>query len=411
MFFEKLSHNSITHRVRNAIKANRNYDSELVLGVPATYLDREEFYPDAPFLKTAPFLSALIANPNHIGCHTLEDDHGEAMFAGTQEIERELIGLCAEQIFQGKKGQQDGYVAPGGTEANIQAMWVFRNYFQIEMSAKKREIGVVYSEDAHYSMPKGCNLLGLKSYVVPVHPENRQMQHNDIRSTVQKAKQEGVKHLIVVLNMATTMFGSVDKPEDVLPVIKESGLGYLVHVDAAFGGFIYPFTHTHNTLHFGNPEITSISLDGHKMLQTPYGTGIFLIRKGFMHFTQTKEAQYVQGTDFTLCGSRSGANAISIWMILMIHGSAELKVKMISLMHRTLDLKERLEGLGLNCFWEEGMNILTIHSQGFPRKIAEKYYLVPDNWDAPKWWKIVVMDHVGKGVLDHFIRDLEGELA
>ncbi len=31
--------------------------------------------------------------------------------------------------MKGDSGEQDGYVASGGTEANIQAIWIYRNYF------------------------------------------------------------------------------------------------------------------------------------------------------------------------------------------------------------------------------------------------------------------------------------------
>jgi tyrosine decarboxylase/aspartate 1-decarboxylase len=56
------------------------------------------------------------------------------------------------------------------------------------------------------------------------------------------------------------------------------------------------------------------------MAQAPYGTGIFLIRKGLIQHTNTKQASYVEGEDFTLIGSRSGANAVAVWMILVKNG-------------------------------------------------------------------------------------------
>ena len=79
---------------------------------------------------------------------------------------------------------------------------------------------------------------------------------------------------------------------------------------------------------FQNPYLNSITADGHKMLQTPYGTGLFLIRKGYFDYVKTEEAQYIPGKDYTVSGSRSGANAISMWMILQIHGSEGWKYKM-----------------------------------------------------------------------------------
>ena len=35
-----------------------------------------------------------------------------------------------------------------------------------------------------------------------------------------------------------------------------------------------------------------------------------------MDYALTEEASYVQGKDYTICGSRSGASAVALWMIL-----------------------------------------------------------------------------------------------
>ena len=90
MYWEKYSYEKIKHKVFEALSNNTNYNTEKVLGLPGTLLDSEVFYDDAPFLKDAPFLSTLIANPNHIGVHTLGDKH-EDFFKGTHEIEKDLI--------------------------------------------------------------------------------------------------------------------------------------------------------------------------------------------------------------------------------------------------------------------------------------------------------------------------------
>jgi glutamate/tyrosine decarboxylase-like PLP-dependent enzyme len=94
--------------------------------------------------------------------------------------------------------------------------------------------------------------------------------------------------------MGTTMFGSVDHPDDYISLLEEYSLNYKMHVDAAYGGFVYPFLVEENPLSFRNPSISSITIDAHKMLQAPYGTGIFLCRKGLIENALTKEAAYVE---------------------------------------------------------------------------------------------------------------------
>ena len=76
-------------------------------------------------------------------------------------------------------------------------------------------------------------------------------------------------------------------------------LAYKLHIDGAYGGFVYPFSNENSEINFSNPKISSITIDAHKMLQAPYGTGVFICRKGYIEEVLTKEAAYVEGMDLT----------------------------------------------------------------------------------------------------------------
>lgn len=407
MHWDKLSHKQIKGRVQEALEKNLDFRREDVLGLPGTFLDPEVFYNDAPFLKDAPYMQTMIANPNHIGCHTLGES--EAAFTGTQAIERELIDICAQQIFSAAPESYDGYVASGGTEANIEALWVLRNFYQREHHAGTKEIAVVYSADTHYSLPKGVNLLSLESVILPVDDESRQIDPLAMKKAVRRAKDEGVRFFILIMNMSTTMFGSVDDIEQATAVMDELEVNYRIHVDGAYGGFIYPFTRTGENMTFKNPRINSFSLDAHKLVQSPYGTGICLMRKGMIQYALTDEARYVKGKDYTLVGSRSGANPIAVWMILMTYGSIGWKAKIQKLMDRTDRICESLDERGIRYYRHPDMNIVSIRAEEIPNSLAEQFLLVPDAHDqSARWMKIVVMEHVSQGKIDKFLLALDG---
>jgi tyrosine decarboxylase/aspartate 1-decarboxylase len=410
MYWEKYSHHEIKKLVFEALQKNLDYRKKDVLGLPATYLDPEVFYSDAPFLKDAPFMQTMVANPNHIGCHTLTQ--AEPAFAGTQEIERELIKLCAMEIFGAEQGAYDGYVASGGTEANIEAMWILRNYFRKELGAKQEEIAVVYSADSHYSMPKGVNLLNLHAVTVPVEEHSRLIVQEAFEAAIREAQAAGYRYFILVMNMSTTMFGSVDDIEWAIAKLDSLEVEYRVHVDGAYGGFIYPFTCENSPYSFRNPRIVSFSLDAHKLVQSPYGTGIFLVRKGMMPYALTEEAQYVKGKDYTLVGSRSGANAVAVWMILRTYGSEGWKAKIRALTERTDRLCQNLEERGIEYYRNPCMNIVAIRAKAIPKEMVKQFMLVPDTHEEDaEWVKIVVMDHVTQGKLDKFFLTLDGLIA
>lgn len=405
MHWDSRTAQQIKQEVFRALGQNRNYRSSAVLGLPASYLDAEVFPPNADFLEDAPFAKVFMENPNHIGCHTLVG--GESAFAGTHALERDLIRICAEEMMDAPKGGYDGYVASGGTEANIQALWVYRNMFMEQFGINAQHVGVLYSSDSHYSFFKASNLLQIQAFEVNVEQENRQMSVVAYGNAIRNAQASGVRCLILVFNMGTTMFGSVDDLETLLPEAKASGMPYSVHVDGAFGGFVYPFTNHSRALTFQNPEVGSMAIDAHKMLQAPYGTGIFLARKGLIEYVHTGAASYVQGGDATLSGSRSGANLVAAWMILNTHGSAGWKQKVENLLRLTDAFCLALDAIGVSYFRNPGMNLVTMQADQIPLEIVEKYLLVPDTHGSnAQWVKVVVMDHVKESMLTAFIADL-----
>ena len=402
--WKKLTHGEIQERVFGALKQNVNYYEANILGIPASHLDDKVFYQDAPFLDHAPYLSTLIHNPNHIGCHTL--GKSESFFKGTQEIEKELVRICSEEILKGAPDSFDGYVASGGTEANMQAIWVYRNYFKEELGARQEEICILCSEDSHYSTSKAANVLNIGIAYVKVDDNNRSLSKKEIEQTIKTQQDKGHKYFIVIANMMTTMFGSVDDVNLYTETLDLLGCKYKLHIDGAYGGFFFPFSTDIHLLNFSNPKVDSITLDAHKMLQAPYGTGIFLCRKGLISYANTKEASYVEGEDYTLIGSRSGANAIAVWMILMTYGPYGWKEKILVLLNRADWLCNRLNEKGIAHYRQHGSNIVTIKSSDIKAGVAKKYGLVPDNHKDPKWFKVVIMEHVTIEKLEPLVGEL-----
>lgn len=406
--WKKRKQEEIKKIVFDALDKNINYDKSNILGIPASYLDDKVFHQDTSFLKDAPFISALVNNPNHIGCHTL--GKSEPFFSGTHAIEKELIEMCAVDILKGDFEEQDGYVASGGTEANIQAIWIYRNYFRNKLGAKPSEISIVCSEDSHYSMDKAADLLTLDIFKIAVDEDTREFSKTTIEETLLAAKSAGKKYFIVVVNMMTTMFGSIDKIEVLTDSLKQLDCTFKLHIDGAYGGFYYPFTNEESALTFKNPYITSFTLDAHKMAQSPYGTGIFLIRKGFIKYANTKEASYVEGEDFTLIGSRSGANAIAVWMILSKNGPYGWHEKIFILQKRAEWFCKQMEELKVKYYRNQGSNIVTIREEFVNHTIAHKFGLVPDNHSHPKWFKVVIMEHVSIEKLALLVDDIKASL-
>ncbi len=403
--WKKLSAAVRKDRVQKALSQNVDFANDSALGYPVSQLDERIFSKETAFLKDAPTLQVFVSNPNHIGCHTF--GRSESVFKGTQQLEREILDIIAIDILKAGKDQFDGYIASGGTEANIQAIWIYRNFFINEFSAKPGEIAIVASEDTHYSIPKASNLLMIDWLKISVDEDTRQIQSAHLDNLISQAKANGKKYFIAVSNMGTTMFGSVDDPGLFAEAFKNHEVEFKIHIDGAYGGFVYPFSNEASEINFKDMDVSSFTIDAHKMLQAPYGTGIFICRKGLIANTLTKEAEYVEGLDLTLCGSRSGSNAVAVWMILHAYGRHGWFEKISVLQMRTGWLCKQLDQKKINYFREPHMNIITIKSKHVPEEVAAKFGLVPQkHGEGNCWYKIVVMEHVEIEHLSALIKEL-----
>jgi len=408
-YWKKYSKEKLIKRIDTALNANVNFQTSKALGYPVSRLDENVFNTSGSFLDESPLLKSFIANPNNIGCHTL--GKSEEAFKGSQELEREIIQVLAVDIFKAKENEYDGYIATGGTEANIQALWVYRNLYKKEYNATLDEMVILSSEDTHYSVHKGSNLLSIENVSIPVDFNSREILKDELDRIVKELISNGKKYFMVISNMATTMFGSVDNPDTYAEILEKHKVAYKIHVDGAFGGFIYPISNKKSTINFENPNVSSITIDAHKMLQAPYGTGVFLCRKGLIENVLTKEAQYVDGMDLTIVGSRSGANAIAVWMILFSYGYYGWFEKINTLLLRTNWFTKQMDALNIEYFRDPFMNIVTLKSEYIPEKIAHKFGLVPDTHNgANSWYKVIMMDHVEIDDLVKFVEELKQEL-
>jgi glutamate/tyrosine decarboxylase-like PLP-dependent enzyme len=409
-YWKKLSAKEINNRIAEALNGTINFEEYTCLGIPASRLDEQLFQPALSYQQQSPLLQVYMQNPNHIGCHTLGDS--ELFFSGTQNLEKELIELIAVDLLKAGEHSCDGYVAAGGTEANLQAVWVYRNYFIQEYNATHDQIAIISSADTHYSVAKAANLLHLDCLKIQVDHASRRLSVADLERQLKAAMLEGKKYFIAIANMGTTMFGSVDDPDQYAAAFKEAGVSYFIHVDGAFGGFVYPVASDTRQCTFANPNVSSITLDAHKMLQAPYGTGLFIIRKGFMPYVVTKEAAYVNGYDLTISGSRSGANAVAVWLLLFSYGPFGWLEKINKLLYRTQWLCDELTQIGVRFFNERHMNIITIEKEFVTPELAARYGLVPDQHNGQtRWYKIVIMDHVDLDLLNAFLQDLKDSLG
>lgn len=167
-----------------------------------------------------------------------------------------------------------GLLTSGGSIANLIAMVTARR----ERLPPDFLRGIVYaSAHAHHSVRKAAMLAGF-----PVEnvreiglDEQFRMRMDELETAIAMDRAAGLTPFMVVASAGTTAVGAVDPLMAVADTCAAEGLW--MHVDAAYGGF-FMLTARGRAAMAGIERADSITLDPHKGLFLPYGTGCILVR-------------------------------------------------------------------------------------------------------------------------------------
>jgi len=284
-------------------------------------------------------------------------------------LEKHAIGRLHEWLFGSATSpelfsSQDtlGVMTTGGTLANMVALWCARNLcFQAEenfLGIQKEGVASAFkkypsakglilgSRFMHYSIEKAADFLGLGGNNVLQLPCNArgQLQLDALQEAFVQAKKEGSRVVAVVGVAGSTEIGSVDDLEGIADICQKEGTFF--HVDAAWGGPLL-FSERHRHLLKGIERADSVTMDGHKQLYLPIGTGVLLLRRPALAAYIEKSAHYIIRKDsfdlgrFGLEGSRP-ANALYLHAALHIFGKAGFAFLVERQMELCLQFYERL---------------------------------------------------------------------
>jgi tyrosine decarboxylase/aspartate 1-decarboxylase len=206
-------------------------------------------------------------------------------------LEREAVATLGEIA-----GLDDaaGYVASGGTEANVQAVRIARN------RASTRTPNFVVPASAHFSFHKAADVLGVEMRVAPL---------DDFTPDLDAVAELVDDDTVLVVGVAgTTEYGRVDPIPRLARLADE--VDALMHVDAAWGGFVLPFTH--HEWDFSDADVDTMTIDPHKMGQAAVPAGGLLARGPELLDELSIDTPYLESTSqVTLTGTRSGAGVAS----------------------------------------------------------------------------------------------------
>ena len=240
-----------------------------------------------------------------------------------------------------------GVLTSGGSLANFNAI----------LCARERHLGtdirrgVLYvSSQVHHSVTKAARLAGIfpdRIHSVPVDADFR-MRLDSLAGAVAADRSRGLHPFLVVASAGTTNTGAVDPLDAMADFCAREGLW--LHVDGAYGAFFHLCPPLRPLL-AGLPRADSLTLDPHKGLFLPYGTGALLVRDGAaLRAVHEVHADYLPTSpgDELYEPSRYGPElsrgfpGLRLWLCVKLFGAARLRAALAEKRVLAVDAAERI---------------------------------------------------------------------
>jgi len=247
--------------------------------------------------------------------------------------------------------QTRGLFTAGGSMATFNAIVCAR---ERHLGAEIRR-GVLYTSDqAHHSILKSAKLAGvMPDRVRAIESDDRfRLRVDRLEAAIAADRKAGLTPFAVVSSAGTTNTGAVDPLDEVADVCAREQMWH--HIDGAYGAFFYLCDELRETLR-GLPRADSLTLDPHKGMFLPYGTGALLVRDGAaLRAAHEATAAYLPAmphpSDFYDPSQHGpelsrGFPGLRVWLSVKMYGSAAFRDAIAEKRALTLEAARRVAAL------------------------------------------------------------------
>lgn len=239
------------------------------------------------------------------------------------QIEETAIAWLAH--IMGYPKTAGGILTSGGSLSTLSAIVAAR-----ETRLKDLTKGTLYvSEETHYCVPKAARIAGFREWQVRRIgvDSRRRMDVKALAHAVDADRVKGLQPFLIIANVGTTNTGAIDDLPKIVSVGRSHSMW--VHADAAYGGF-FRLASAGPALMPEIEECDSITLDPHKGMFLPYGTGCLLVRDPenlkrahsmdaeYLHDVRAQESPNFSDLSPELSRDFRG---LRLWLPLMLHGA------------------------------------------------------------------------------------------
>ncbi len=357
------------------------------------------------------------------------------LFQGTCRMEAEVVRMSASFLGHSDPDAASGHLTSGGTESNIEAVLHMKNRFLNSFSGRSKKTGnrsnnnqtnhpklnLVLPKTAHFSFEKIANLLDIELKKADIDSRFRA-----VPESMASLIDENTIGLIGIAG--NTEFGGCDPIDRLSEIAGEHNLP--LHVDAAFGGFIYPFlsdTGRNEKIKFAFdlPGVTSVSIDPHKMGLSVIPAGILIFRDESVLYPSLDKVKvqtpYLTSKyQSTLTGTRPGSSVAAAYAVMKHLGAQGYRKNVAYCLDLTAHFRETLTEAGLKPYIEPEINIITVHvgngkdeatdsekTERIRARLLEKFGWNVSATKTVPALRFVLMPHVTKEDITAVVSDLK----
>jgi len=203
-------------------------------------------------------------------------DHAE--YPQSAEIEQRCIRMLAD-LFNAP-GETTGARTQGSSEAIMLGALSLKWKWRARREAAGKSVdrpNLVFGGDVHVVWEKFCRYFDVEPRIVPLKPDKYTIGPEDVEPHIDE------NTIGVAAVLGTTFTGHADDIagiNDLLVTLKhDRGVDVPLHVDAASGGFVWPFLYPHSEWDFRLEQVRSINVSGHKFGLVYPGIGWLVFRE------------------------------------------------------------------------------------------------------------------------------------
>jgi glutamate/tyrosine decarboxylase-like PLP-dependent enzyme len=186
-----------------------------------------------------------------------------------------------------------GDLTSGGSIANLSAIVAARDAF--ELKARNFHRAVVYlTAHTHHCVEKAVRTAGMGECVIRQVPVDGffRMKKDQLEHMIETDRALHLIPWLIVASAGTTDTGSVDPLEEIGEIARKNRIWF--HVDGAYGA-CFVLCNSGKKILKGIGQSDSLTMDPHKGLFVPFGTGIVLTRRAEdLHRPYQYQANYLQ---------------------------------------------------------------------------------------------------------------------